>query len=166
MEILSFYQARTVVALYNGCRNARAVARQLKLPYQSVYDLACWLWDHAYPREVDLVSSRPVKQLLPDLVKPVYLAYLYSRDVSVEDAAKSVNWQPEEVARTCHGQKAWARTKNRPPVLPKKREPRCPIPEPEIPEDEIYRRALELRMQRPDDFKHAQTASRIFTACK
>lgn len=152
MEPMSYVKARAVVASYNKTRCARSVARELQLKYQDCLDFVNWLWHRTFATHESLIKRIPGNQTaLPELPKIVWIEYLYSRDVTPEAVANSVGWHVNEVLRTCKGPSQWRRIKNRQPVGRQKANPDDNGPsEDEIPVDEIYRRAQEIRLQRPE----------------
>lgn len=160
MEPMSYAKARSVITLYNEYRCARTVSRELKLPYQDCFALVDWLWNQAHGRQQVFSKNLPASQTqLPDLTKRTWLEHLYSRNVTPEAAADSVGWHVNEVLRTCHGPRQWHRTKNRLPLHPPR--PCRAESEPtenDISEEEIYRRAMELRMQRPETQQETKPA--------
>lgn len=151
MEPMAYVKARKVVALYNKYRCAREVARELKLPYKDCFDLVDWFWNRTFATHEDLIRRMPGNQaVMPELQKPTWIEYLYTRNCTAEAVATSVGWPVTAVLRTCRGPSQWSRTKNRQPLGRAK-----PAPadndsgEDEISEDEIYRLAAELRAARP-----------------
>lgn len=152
MEPMSYVKARVVVARYNETRCARSVARELQLKYQDCFDFVNWLWNRTFATHEALIKRIPGNQtMLPELPKGVWIEYLYSRDVTPEAVANSVGWHVNEVLRTCKGPSQWRRGKNRQPLGRQKASLDDNGPsENEMPVDEIYRRAEEIRRQRPE----------------
>jgi hypothetical protein len=148
---MSFKQAQAVVCLYNRCQCGRTVARQLRLPYPACFDLVDWLWNRTYANTKMLATMPATKKaLLPALRAKTWLEYLYTRDYAPEVAAASVGWSLAAVLRSCRGPDQWRRETNRQPVSRKPPRRKEEGAEADLSEEEIYRRALELRAQRPE----------------
>ena len=149
MDLISFVVARNVVARYNELRDCRKVARELQVPHQTCFAIVDWLWNRTYPRHVDLVGAAPKGRLLPELKKLVWLEYLYTNDVSLEAAAESVGWAIDEVKRTCKGPQEWNRPCKRAPLSRARPcKPEDDGSAADMTEEEIYARALEVRLAR------------------
>lgn len=151
MEPMSYGKAQAAVVRYNSCRCVKTVARELQLNYYDCFDLADWLWNRTYGSHDDLIRRIPNNQAtLPELSRPTWLEYLYTRNVTPEAAAISVGWHVNEVLRSCKGAGQWYRTRNRQPLGPKKPCSRGDdSKEKDLSPEEIYARAAAIRAARP-----------------
>ena len=122
MKVLSYAKACDVVDYYNASYCTRLVAEQVKLPRHAVYEIVDWLFNRENLREVDLANMATSKKLLPELTKERWCEYLYSHDVSAEDAARALLWDVPRVLESCCGPKEWRKAKNRQRCFRKKPE--------------------------------------------
>lgn len=116
MKPIPFYQAQTLVALYNEHRDARIVSKKIKLPRELVVKIISWLWGVENSRELDL-GMKHSQSVLPPLTKQRWANYLYANNATVPHAAESLDWSLHDVLHSCGGPLQWMLPCNRKPVL-------------------------------------------------
>lgn len=145
MKVLSYAKACDIVDYYNASYCTRLVAEQVKLSRQVVYEVIDWLFNREYLREIDLANTATTKKLLPELTKERWCEYLYSHDVSPEDAARALHWELSRVLESCRGAAQWRKESNRERCFRKKPERPEPVAESDPTEEEILAAAAEVR---------------------
>lgn len=142
MKPLAFEVAHNVVATFSALHCVHKTAEKMKLSRQQISPLLDFVWNRTVTAE-NIKGCVRFPQLR--LYEFLYCEFLYTANVSAEDAAKALGWRLERVQSSCGGPAEWRKTAERKSLrngtTSRERGSRDDDPT----EEEIYAAAAELR---------------------